>query len=163
MKINKSSALLLAASILMIVCAGWNVIWRILKLVFLLTGKAQEVVSADYDFSILADTSITKTGLSVLNSFLIGVTAFLQVVSGIAGLIYSGFMLCAKRLKFIGIPSILGSVTLLMGLLSALTLGFSESNIILAVMWLSLFVVSLLYVIFSFSFLKGAPAVKEEL
>lgn len=165
MGIKKTSVLLLITSILLIVCSSWNIIWRILKLVLVLSGKAQEVINADYDFSVLmnTNTNIFSVGISVLNTFLIGITSFLQVISGVAGIVYAGFMLCGKRLKFIGVPSVLGVITLITGLLSALTTGFSAGVFMHIVLWCSLFAISLLYLIFSYSFFKQAPSEKEKI
>lgn len=163
MEIKKSAVFLLVTSILLIICSSWNIIWRILKLILILSGKAQDVVNADYDFSVLMNGNIFSTGISVLNTFLIGITSFLQVVSGIVGIIYSGFMLYGKRLKFIGVPSVLGVITLITGLLSALTIGSSAGVFMSVVLWCSLFAVSLLYLIFSYSFLKQAPNEKEKI
>lgn len=162
MKDSKAAVMLFILSIFSIVCSMWNVIWRIVKFLILFSDKAHDLIGADYDFSVIFSQSNLSISLvmNIFNSFLIGVIAFFQVVCAIAGLIYSGFMLGGKKLKFSGIPLIFGIFTTLMGLISIIMLAFSEIlqlGLVYAVMCFSLFIFPLLYTVASAAFMKVTP------
>lgn len=162
MKNSKSTVLLFILSIFSIVCSMWNVIWRVVKFLILFSDKAHDLIGANYDLSVIFSQNNMSVSLvmNIFNSFLIGVIAFFQFVCAIAGLIYSGFMLGGKKLKFSGIPLIFGIFTTLMGFISIIILAFSEISqlgLVYAIMCFSLFIFPLLYTVASAAFMKAIP------
>ncbi len=161
MKNTKGSIPLLLISIFAIICSAWNVIWLIMELIVVVSGKAQQLVTSNYDWSGLFNKGGVNGTMCILNAFLVGSTAFFQMLSCIVGLIYSGMRLGGKNIKFSAVPIIFGAVITLSGLLASVTLifsGYSDSVTMQIVMWCSLFAESLLYLICAAVFVATAPA-----